>query len=147
NSLTILRISRMGMSLGGFPNVSIPGRCQQFLTVTARHSYTVGMTEEEHREKIQSIQTETAEIQKRIVELDEQIRRQEVQNKKDIGEAQSRFDAWEDRFDKGNDPITKKINHIAKLAGITYEELDNLDNKIIQAGHELAHPRGRSTLS
>jgi hypothetical protein len=91
------------------------------------------MTPGEHEEHIRKIQAETEEIKRQILQL-------EFQNKKDIAAAQKRFDAWDEK-------ITKKLNHIAQLVGITYEELDNLDLKTQEAGKRLSRHREHSTFS
>jgi hypothetical protein len=81
-----------------------------------------------------------AKIEANCAKLKEQIMRLEFQNKKDIAAARRRFDEWDAK-------IRKRIDYIAKLAGITYEELDNLDLKVQDAGRVLATRRKHSTLS
>lgn len=87
-----------------------------------------------------------AKIEANCVKLKEQIMRLEFQNKKDIAAAQKRFDERQKRSDEWEDKFRKKLDHIAKLAGITYEDLDNLDLKLQDAGKRLSLPRQRSTL-
>lgn len=89
------------------------------------------MRENGHEKKI-------AKIEANCAKLKEQIMRLECQTKKDIVAAQKRFDEWDDK-------IRQRIDHIAKLAGITYEELDNLDLKVQDAGKRLSRPRAGST--
>jgi fructose-1,6-bisphosphatase len=87
-----------------------------------------------------------AKIEANCVKLKEQIMQLEFQNKKDIAAAQKRFDERQKRADEWEDKFRTKLDHIAKLAGLTYEELDNLDLKLQDAGKRLSLPRKRSTL-
>lgn len=79
-----------------------------------------------------------AEHNKKLRALREQIMQLEFQHKKDVVEAKR-------QFKESNDQITKQVKHIAKLIGITYEELDNLDFKTREAGRQLSKPRKHST--
>lgn len=80
------------------------------------------MTEAEHKERLRKIETETEKIKQQIMQL-------EFQHKKDAVE------------------IRKIIKHVAKLVGITYDELDKLDFKLQETGRHLSKPRERSTFS
>ncbi len=103
-------------------------------------TYTILMSENGYREEIARIDAECAEIRKQIMQL-------EFQNKKDITAAESRATAREEERRVWDDMMTKKITHIAQLAGITYEELDMMEDKLIRAGSELARPREHSVPS
>jgi hypothetical protein len=91
------------------------------------------MTEAQHNKRLQAIELDTEKLRRQIMQL-------EFQLKKDIVEANK-------QFKESNDQITKQIKYIAKLAGITYDELDKLDFKISEAGRQLSKPRERSTLA
>lgn len=82
--------------------------------------------------EIAKIRAETEKIKKQIMQL-------EFQSKKDSVEAKRDFEA-RDRA------IQQRIDYIAKLAGITYDELDKLDEKTQEAGRGLARPREHSKL-
>jgi uncharacterized protein (DUF1919 family) len=82
-----------------------------------------------HETKIQQIELEMTEIKSQILKL-------EFQHKKDIKEAEKRFD---DR----NDKIQRQLDYITKLAGVTYQELDLLDEKLVRSGQVAASPRKR----
>ena len=82
-----------------------------------------------HEEKIQHIETDIAELKHQLMKL-------EFQNKKDIIES-------EGQFNERSDKIQRQLGYITKLAGITYQELDLLDEKITQGGKILASPRKR----
>jgi acetate kinase len=79
--------------------------------------------------KIEKLELETVELKNQIMKL-------EFQHKKDIVDAEKRFN---DKTEK----IQNQIDYIAKLAGITYQELDLLDEKIIQGGQVLTSSRKR----
>lgn len=82
-----------------------------------------------HEEKIREIELEMSEIKSQILKL-------EFRQKKDTAEA-------EKRFNNRHDKIQRQLDHITKLAGITYKELDLLDEKIIRSGQVAASPRKR----
>lgn len=79
-----------------------------------------------------------AKIEANCVKLKEQIMQLEFQNKKDIVAAQKRIDAWEIKF-------REKLDFVIKLAGIPYEELENLDLKVQDSGRRMTIPRKRAT--
>ncbi|MFM9905898.1 MAG: hypothetical protein ACKVQJ_15145 [Pyrinomonadaceae bacterium] len=95
------------------------------------------MTEAEHKKKLRSIETETKEIKRDTEKIREQIMKLESQHKKDISAADRRHEKWKVDIDK-------RISYIAKLAGITYEELDMMEDRLILAGGELSNPREHS---
>jgi hypothetical protein len=82
-----------------------------------------------HETKLQQIELEMSEMKSQILKL-------EFQHKKDIMEA-------EKRFNERDEKIQRRLDYVAKLAGITYEELDLLDEKIIRSGQVAASPRKR----
>ena len=89
-----------------------------------------------HEEKIHQIETETAELKHQIMKL-------EFQHKKDIVEAEKKFNISKQEFNERHNKIQKHLDYITRLAGITYEELDLLDEKITRGGEILASPRKR----
>ena len=91
------------------------------------------MTDNGHQKRIDDIETETGEIKRQIMQL-------EFQHKKDIVEARRKADETEARIQRG-------IDHLIRLMGISYEELDLLDEKLQKTGRYLTIPRERSTLS
>lgn len=62
------------------------------------------MRENGHEKKIAKIEANCAKLKEQIMQL-------EFQTKKDIVAAQKRFDEWDDRF-------RRRLDYIAKLAGI-----------------------------
>ncbi len=82
-----------------------------------------------HEEKIQQLELEMTEMKSQILKL-------EFRHKKDIMEA-------EKRFSERDEKIQRRIDYVAKLAGITYEELDLLDEKLVRTGQVAASPRKR----
>ena len=90
------------------------------------------MTQAEHEKRLRKIETQTEEIKRQIMRL-------EFQEKKDWVEAKRDFEARDKK-------IQQRIDYIAKLAGITYDELDNLDLKTQEAGRLLSGKREHSKL-
>lgn len=84
-------------------------------------------------ERIEKIEVECSEIRRQILQL-------EFQHKKDDAETEKRF---KERSDK----IQLQLDYITKLAGITYEELDLLDGKLLETGYLLIEPRQPSKQS
>jgi 23S rRNA maturation-related 3'-5' exoribonuclease YhaM len=89
-----------------------------------------------HEEKIQQIELEMTEIKSQILKL-------EFRHKKDIVEAQREIKEAEKRFNERDEKIQRRIDYVAKLAGITYEELDLLDEKLVRTGQVAVSPRKR----
>lgn len=79
--------------------------------------------------KIERLELETVELKNQLLKL-------EFQHKKDIVET-------EKRFNERSEKIQRQLDYITKLAGITYQELDLLDEKIIQGGQILTSSRKR----
>ncbi len=82
-----------------------------------------------HEEKMQQIELEMTEMKGQILKL-------EFRHKKDLTEA-------EKRFNERDEKIQRRLDYVAKLAGITYEELDLLDDKLVRSGQVAASPRKR----
>ncbi len=83
----------------------------------------------EHQERLNNIEAECDELRRQILQL-------EFQHKKDSVEAEKQFT---DRYEK----TQRQLDYITRLVGITYEELDLLDDKIIESGSILTKPRKR----
>jgi hypothetical protein len=93
-----------------------------------------------HEEKIKQIEAETAEIKRQMMKL-------EFQHKKDIVEAQKRFDEAEKRFDERSDKIQRQLDYITKLVGISFEELDQMDERLFSASIPLGQRLSRNKSS
>lgn len=98
------------------------------------------MTDANHEKRIKKIETEIVELRKQIMQI-------EFVSKRDHAAAQREHEAAKKEFDANDKKIQKRIDYIAKLAGITLDELDLLDEKIRTSGRGLAQPRKRSTLA
>ena len=85
------------------------------------------MTSAEHEERLRKIEAETEEIKRQMMQF-------EFQNKKDIADAERRFDERQQAMDA-------KIDHLIKLAGLSYEALDEIDATLTEAGVVLTRPR------
>ncbi len=90
-----------------------------------------------HEEKIKAIKTEIAEIERQIKHL-------EFQHKKDMTEANRRFEQYSESIKKDNAATAKHLKHLSQLAGITFEELDELDNRLEGASVSLSRKNKRS---
>lgn len=88
------------------------------------------MTEAEHEKKIQEIRNETEEIKRQIMQL-------EFQHKKDVVEV-------DHRFEKNHSRTQHQIDHLIKLMGLTYDELDQIDATLTETGVVLSRPRKRA---
>ena len=82
-----------------------------------------------------------------MVELRKQIMQIEFISKRDHAAAQREHEAARKEFEQMDNQIQKRLDYIARLAGITYDELDLLEEKIQDSGRVLARPRKHSTLS
>jgi 23S rRNA maturation-related 3'-5' exoribonuclease YhaM len=89
-----------------------------------------------HETKLQQIELEMTEMKSQILKL-------EFRHKKDIMEAEKNTAEAEKRFNERDEKIQRQLDYVAKLAGITYEELDLLDEKIIRSGQVAVSPRKR----
>jgi proline dehydrogenase len=104
------------------------------------------MTQAEHEETIRKIRAETEEIKRQMMQF-------EFQHKKDIAEADRRFEANYDRTQKQidhliarSDQTQKQIDHLVKLIGLTYDELDEIDATLTETGIILTRPRKRARI-
>ena len=85
-----------------------------------------------HEEKIKQIEAETAEIKQQIMKL-------EFQHKKDIVESEKRFNERSEKIQAKLDEIAERQNrtqnhldHITKLVGVSFEELDQMDERLFR---------------
>lgn len=92
------------------------------------------MPETTHEKRLKKIEAETLEIKKEIMQL-------EFQHKKDHITAQKEADQRQKEADERAKRMDLHLKHLSKLMGITYEELENLDSKIQNAGQILARRR------
>ncbi len=88
-------------------------------------------------DRIKKIEEESAEIKKQILQL-------EFQHKKDIVETDKRFNDRAERLEKSLLQLEKSLlqmrdnlNHINKLAGITFEKFDDFESRLKGASDAL----------
>ena len=93
--------------------------------------------ENNHEKKIEAVEAE-------IAELERQIKKLEFQHKRDIAEANSRFDQYSESIKKDNAATARHLKHLSQLAGITFEELDALDDRLESASVSLSRKNKRS---
>lgn len=85
--------------------------------------------ENNHQEKLNQIEAECGEIKRQILQLEFQHKKEMVEFKKE----------WELR----DRQIQLHLQHLSKLAGITFEELDAIDDRITSAAVPLSRSRKR----
>jgi hypothetical protein len=90
------------------------------------------MTHNEHEEQIQKIQAETEDIRRQMMQF-------EFQHKKDIADFERRSEQWHNH-------TREKIDHLIKLVGLTYDELDEIDATLTETGVILTRPRKRARI-
>ena len=86
---------------------------------------------ESHSMRIDRIEAETAEIRKQMLQYEFLAKKEEVERKKDLDEMRK---ASEVR----NENIENHLKHLSALAGITFEQLDEIDNRLHAASVSLA---------
>lgn len=97
------------------------------------------MTQAEHEKRLRSIEAETEEIKRQTEEIKRQMMRFEFQHEKNMAEADRRFQVRHELIDK-------KIDHLVKLVGLTYDELDEIDATLTETGVVLSRPRKRARI-
>lgn len=85
--------------------------------------------ENNHQEKLNQIEAECREIKRQILQLEFQHKKETVEFKKE----------WELR----DRQIQLHLQHLSKLAGITFEELDAMDDRLTSAAVPLSRSRKR----
>ena len=86
---------------------------------------------ESHIMRIDRIEAETAEIRKQMLQYEFLAKKEEVERKKDLDEMRK---ASELR----NKNIDNRLRHLSALAGITFEQLDEMDGRSQTASVSLA---------
>ncbi len=92
--------------------------------------------ENNHQEKLNHIEAECSEIKRQILQL-------EFQTKKDIAEHKKEMAELIKESELRNQQIKLHLQHLSKLAGITFEELDAIDDRLISAAVPLSRSRKR----
>ncbi len=78
-----------------------------------------------------------AEIRRQILQLEFQYKKDKVEMQKKHDETMDRIDATLADIARRQDRTQKHLDHITKLAGITFEELEFQDLKMQDAGEIL----------
>ena len=92
--------------------------------------------ENNHQEKLNRIEAESSEIKRQILLL-------EFQTKKDIVELEKETAELKKESELRNRQIELHLRHLSKLAGITFEELDAIDDRLTAAAVPLSRSRKR----
>ena len=92
--------------------------------------------ENNHQEKLNQIEAECREIKRQILQL-------EFQNKKEMAEHKKEMAELEKKSKLRNQQIELHLQHLSKLAGISFEELNAIDDRLISAAVPLSNSRKR----
>jgi len=84
-----------------------------------------------------NIMEDEAEIRRQILQLEFQYKKDKVEMQKKHDETMDRIDATLADIARRQDRTQKHLDHITKLAGITFEELEFQDLKMQDAGEIL----------
>lgn len=84
-----------------------------------------------HEKRIQKIEAECVEIKKQILQL-------EFQHKKDIREFEKQSQSQTEKYDREWERTKKHLRHLSQLAGITFEQLEELDERLESASVSLS---------
>ena len=85
--------------------------------------------ENNHQKKLNQIEADCSEIKRQILQL-------EFQHKKDMVD-------YKKESELRNRQIERHLRHLSKLAGITFEELDAMDDRLTSAAEPLSRSRKR----
>ena len=98
------------------------------------------MTDVNHEKRLKKVEAEMVELRKQIMQI-------EFVSKRDSAAAKRDHEAARKEHEKVSAQIDRQIKHLSKLMGITYDELNLLDEKVQESGRSIARPRKHSTLS
>lgn len=86
---------------------------------------------DQHQESINRIEAQTADIRRQMSQYKLLAKKDEVERKKELDQMRRESEV---RHEK----IEKHLRHLSSLAGITFEQLDELDNRLQSASVSLA---------
>ena len=86
---------------------------------------------DQHEERINSIEAETADIRRQMSQYEFLAKKEEVERKKEL-------DQMRKESEIRNEKIEKHVKHLSNLAGITFEQLEGLDGRLQSASISLA---------
>jgi len=99
--------------------------------------------ENNHQEKLNRIEAESSEIKRQILLLEFQTKKDIVELEKDIVELEKETAELKKESELRNRQIELHLRHLSKLAGITFEELDAIDDRLTAAAVPLSRSRKR----
>ena len=86
---------------------------------------------ESHIMRIDRIEAETAEIRKQMLQYEFLAKKEEIERKKDLDEMRKDSQIR-------NENLKDHLKHLSALAGITFEQLDEMDGRSQTASVSLA---------
>ena len=85
----------------------------------------------EQVKRLTKVEDETNKLRRDILQL-------EFQHKKDVADFEKRFQVNLDSIQSSLDHTGKHLRHLSQLVGITFEKLDNLDDRLESASISLS---------
>ena len=83
-----------------------------------------------HQKRIDRIETETVEIRRQLSQYEFLAKKEEVERKKEL-------DKMRRESEFRNESLEKHLRHLSTLAGITFEQLDEIDSRLRSASVSL----------
>lgn len=99
--------------------------------------------ENNHQEKLNQIEAECNEIKRQILQLEFQNKKDMTEHKKYMAEHEKEMAEYKKESVLRNRQIERHLSHLSKLAGITFEELDAIDDDLQAAAVPLSRSRKR----
>ena len=115
-------------------------KVQAFLSIKERVKITM---ENNHQEKLNQIEAECNEIKRQILQLEFQNKKDMTEHKKYMAEHEKEMAEYKKESVLRNRQIERHLSHLSKLAGITFEELDAIDDDLQAAAVPLSRSRKR----
>ena len=96
------------------------------------------MEDKQHQERLKQIETEIFEIRREMSQFEFKAKKEEVERKKEIDKLRKESEVRRAQGEKSNEAIRNHLKHLSTLAGITFEQLDEMDFRLESASVSLA---------
>ena len=93
------------------------------------------MENNQHQERLKQIETEILEIRREMSQFEFKAKKEEVERKKEIDKLRKESDV---RRTQSEESIRNHLKHLSALAGITFEQLEEMDLRLESASVSLA---------
>lgn len=101
------------------------------------------MDNNKHQEKLNQIEAECSEIKRQILQLEFKTKKDIAKLEKETAELKKETAELIKESELRNRQIKLHLQHLSKLAGITFEELDAIDDDLQAAAVPLSRSRKR----